>query len=96
MCQVCPGRVVAIMTWVGTRPELKSVVLNSHTDVVPVYEVWDPSPVTEQSIMGQHLTYGRMSVCQEHWKYDPFAAVKDAEGNVYGRGAQDMKCVTIQ
>uniref|UniRef100_A0A8C2L8D5 N-acyl-aliphatic-L-amino acid amidohydrolase n=1 Tax=Cyprinus carpio TaxID=7962 RepID=A0A8C2L8D5_CYPCA len=52
--EVCPGRVVAIITWVGSRPELKSVVLNSHTDVVPVYE--------------------------EHWKYDPFAAVKDADG----------------
>uniref|UniRef100_A0A8C1WX74 N-acyl-aliphatic-L-amino acid amidohydrolase n=1 Tax=Cyprinus carpio TaxID=7962 RepID=A0A8C1WX74_CYPCA len=68
--EVCPGRVVAIITWVGSRPELKSVVLNSHTDVVPVYE--------------------------EHWKYDPFAAVKDADGNIYGRGSQDMKCVTIQ
>ncbi|XP_018606700.2 aminoacylase-1-like isoform X3 [Scleropages formosus] len=33
---------------------------------------------------------------QEHWKYDAFAAVKDDEGNIYGRGAQDMKCVTIQ
>uniref|UniRef100_A0A8C1PAQ8 N-acyl-aliphatic-L-amino acid amidohydrolase n=1 Tax=Cyprinus carpio TaxID=7962 RepID=A0A8C1PAQ8_CYPCA len=68
--EVCPGRVIAIITWVGSRPELKSVVLNSHTDVVPVYE--------------------------EHWKYDPFAAVKDADGNIYGRGSQDMKCVTIQ
>uniref|UniRef100_A0A671SSI1 N-acyl-aliphatic-L-amino acid amidohydrolase n=1 Tax=Sinocyclocheilus anshuiensis TaxID=1608454 RepID=A0A671SSI1_9TELE len=52
--EVCPGRVVAIITWVGSRPELKSVVLNSHTDVVPVYE--------------------------EHWKHDPFAAVKDEHG----------------
>uniref|UniRef100_A0A8C2C067 N-acyl-aliphatic-L-amino acid amidohydrolase n=1 Tax=Cyprinus carpio TaxID=7962 RepID=A0A8C2C067_CYPCA len=68
--EVCPGRVVAIITWVGSRPELKSVVLNSHTDVVPVYE--------------------------EHWKHDPFAAVKDEHGNIYGRGSQDMKCVTIQ
>uniref|UniRef100_A0A673MRQ7 N-acyl-aliphatic-L-amino acid amidohydrolase n=1 Tax=Sinocyclocheilus rhinocerous TaxID=307959 RepID=A0A673MRQ7_9TELE len=68
--EVCPGRVVAVITWVGSRPELKSVVLNSHTDVVPVYE--------------------------GHWKYDPFAAVKDADGNIYGRGSQDMKCVTIQ
>uniref|UniRef100_A0AAR2JIF8 N-acyl-aliphatic-L-amino acid amidohydrolase n=1 Tax=Pygocentrus nattereri TaxID=42514 RepID=A0AAR2JIF8_PYGNA len=33
---------------------------------------------------------------QEQWKYDAFAAVKDAEGNIYGRGTQDMKCVTIQ
>uniref|UniRef100_A0AAR2L2W8 N-acyl-L-amino-acid amidohydrolase n=1 Tax=Pygocentrus nattereri TaxID=42514 RepID=A0AAR2L2W8_PYGNA len=68
--EVCPGRVVAIMTWTGTNPSLKSVLLNSHTDVVPVY--------------------------QEQWKYDAFAAVKDAEGNIYGRGTQDMKCVTIQ
>uniref|UniRef100_A0A8C9W9Z1 N-acyl-aliphatic-L-amino acid amidohydrolase n=1 Tax=Scleropages formosus TaxID=113540 RepID=A0A8C9W9Z1_SCLFO len=67
---VCPGRVVLIMTWLGSKPSLKSIVLNSHVDVVPVY--------------------------QEHWKYDAFAAVKDDEGNIYGRGAQDMKCVTIQ
>lgn len=68
--EVCPGRVVTILTWTGTNPILKSVLLNSHTDVVPVY--------------------------QEHWKYDAFAAVKDAEGNIYGRGTQDMKSVTIQ
>uniref|UniRef100_A0A8C6PGC7 Aminoacylase 1 n=1 Tax=Nothobranchius furzeri TaxID=105023 RepID=A0A8C6PGC7_NOTFU len=68
--EVCPGRVVSIMTWEGTKPSLKSVLLNSHTDVVPVY--------------------------QEHWKYDAFSAFKDAEGNIYGRGSQDMKCVTIQ
>ncbi|MCJ8744176.1 hypothetical protein PDJAM_G00115420 [Pangasius djambal] len=68
--EVCPGRVVTILTWTGTNPALKSILLNSHTDVVPVY--------------------------QEHWKYDAFAAVKDAEGNIYGRGSQDMKSVTIQ
>uniref|UniRef100_A0A8C9ZMZ5 N-acyl-aliphatic-L-amino acid amidohydrolase n=1 Tax=Sander lucioperca TaxID=283035 RepID=A0A8C9ZMZ5_SANLU len=62
--------VVAIMTWEGTNPTLKSILLNSHTDVVPVY--------------------------QEHWKYDAFSAFKDAEGNIYARGSQDMKCVTIQ
>ena len=33
---------------------------------------------------------------QEHWKYDAFAAVKDTEGNIYARGTQDMKSVTIQ
>ncbi|TTV91460.1 Aminoacylase-1 [Bagarius yarrelli] len=67
---VCPGRVVTILTWTGTNPALKSVLLNSHTDVVPVY--------------------------QEHWTYDAFAAVKDTAGNIYGRGSQDMKSVTIQ
>ncbi|MBN3285127.1 ACY1A protein, partial [Polyodon spathula] len=68
--EVCPGRVVGVMTWEGTNPKLRSVLLNSHTDVVPVF--------------------------QEHWKHDAFGAFKDGEGNIYGRGTQDMKCVTIQ
>jgi len=33
---------------------------------------------------------------QEHWKHDAFAAVKEENGDIYGRGAQDMKCVGIQ
>uniref|UniRef100_A0A667XX76 N-acyl-aliphatic-L-amino acid amidohydrolase n=1 Tax=Myripristis murdjan TaxID=586833 RepID=A0A667XX76_9TELE len=68
--EVFHRRVVCIMTWEGTDPSLKSILLNSHTDVVPVF--------------------------QEHWKYDAFAAVKDPEGNIYARGSQDMKCVTVQ
>ncbi|XP_060691770.1 aminoacylase-1-like [Hemiscyllium ocellatum] len=68
--EVHPGRTVVIISWEGTDPKLKSILLNSHTDVVPVFE--------------------------EHWKHDPFAAVKDEQGNIYGRGTQDMKCVTIQ
>uniref|UniRef100_A0A8B9P8N5 N-acyl-aliphatic-L-amino acid amidohydrolase n=1 Tax=Apteryx owenii TaxID=8824 RepID=A0A8B9P8N5_APTOW len=32
----------------------------------------------------------------EHWTYPPFEAVKDSQGNIYARGAQDMKCVSIQ
>ena len=63
-------RPILIATWKGTDPSLPSILLNSHTDVVPVYP--------------------------EHWKYDPFEGVKDEEGKIYGRGTQDMKCVTIQ
>lgn len=33
---------------------------------------------------------------QEKWTYDPFLAYKDEKGNIYARGAQDMKCVGIQ
>lgn len=33
---------------------------------------------------------------QEHWTYPPFEAVKDSQGNIYARGAQDMKCISIQ
>ncbi|CAM9558218.1 unnamed protein product [Laminaria digitata] len=33
----------------------------------------------------------------EHWDTDPFGAVKDeADGRIYGRGTQDMKCVCVQ
>ena len=64
------GKPIVVMTWEGKDPALPSVLLNSHTDVVPVFP--------------------------EHWRCDPFEAYKDEDGNVYGRGTQDMKCVGIQ
>lgn len=30
------------------------------------------------------------------WTHDPFGAEVDANGNIYARGSQDMKCVAIQ
>uniref|UniRef100_G3SWU1 N-acyl-aliphatic-L-amino acid amidohydrolase n=1 Tax=Loxodonta africana TaxID=9785 RepID=G3SWU1_LOXAF len=68
--EVAPGHVVTVLTWPGTNPMLPSLLLNSHMDVVPVF--------------------------QEYWTHDPFEAFKDAEGYIYARGAQDMKCVSIQ
>uniref|UniRef100_A0A1I8BS11 M20_dimer domain-containing protein n=1 Tax=Meloidogyne hapla TaxID=6305 RepID=A0A1I8BS11_MELHA len=32
----------------------------------------------------------------EHWKYPPYEAFKDNDGNIFARGAQDMKCVGVQ
>jgi len=61
---------IVVMTWKGYQPSLPSIVLNSHTDVVPIYP--------------------------ECWKYDAFSAFKDENGNIFGRGTQDMKCVGIQ
>ena len=34
-----PGKPVVVMTWPGTEPALPTLLLNSHTDVVPVFEV---------------------------------------------------------
>ena len=64
------GKPIFIMTWPGTEPELPTLLLNSHTDVVPVFP--------------------------ESWKYDPFEAVKEPNGDIYARGTQDMKSVGIQ
>uniref|UniRef100_A0A1B6H7Z7 N-acyl-aliphatic-L-amino acid amidohydrolase n=1 Tax=Homalodisca liturata TaxID=320908 RepID=A0A1B6H7Z7_9HEMI len=61
---------IVIISWKGSRPELPSLLLSSHMDVVPVYE--------------------------DKWTHAPFQADEDEEGNIYARGAQDMKCVGIQ
>uniref|UniRef100_A0A673T9R0 N-acyl-aliphatic-L-amino acid amidohydrolase n=1 Tax=Suricata suricatta TaxID=37032 RepID=A0A673T9R0_SURSU len=43
--EVAPGYVVSVLTWPGTNPRLSSVLLNSHTDVVPVFkEHWSHDP----------------------------------------------------
>jgi len=68
--RVMPNRPIVIMTWLGRDQSLKTLLLNSHMDVVPVFP--------------------------EHWTYDPFSGHKDEKGDIYGRGAQDMKCVGIQ
>jgi hypothetical protein len=31
--------VITVLTWPGTNPTLSSILLNSHTDVVPVFRV---------------------------------------------------------
>lgn len=33
---------------------------------------------------------------QDKWKYPPFSATIDEQDNIYGRGAQDTKCIAIQ
>jgi len=37
--QLKPDKPVFVMTWEGKNPQLPSVLLNSHTDVVPVFAV---------------------------------------------------------
>lgn len=61
---------MVVIKFQGSRPELPSIMLNSHMDVVPVSE--------------------------EHWTHPPFRAEIDENGNIYARGAQDMKSVGMQ
>ncbi|CAH2076578.1 unnamed protein product, partial [Iphiclides podalirius] len=60
---------ICVITWTGTNPELPSIILNSHMDVVPVAE--------------------------QDWTYPPFSAYIDENGNMYGRGTQDTKSISI-
>lgn len=68
--EVCPGRIVTLMSYYGSEPEKPSILLNSHTDVVPVD--------------------------QRFWKCDAFEGKQYENGDIYGRGVQDMKSVGIQ
>ncbi|KHN77765.1 Aminoacylase-1 [Toxocara canis] len=65
--ELVEGKPLIVMTVRGANESLPSLLLYSHTDVVPVVK--------------------------EMWKFDPFAAVKDSDGKIYGRGTQDMKSV---
>lgn len=66
-----PNKPILIASWTGTKPQLQSIMLNSHYDVVPV----DATCWT----MGE-----------------PFSGEELKDGNILGRGTQDMKCVCIQ
>ncbi|KAL4709645.1 hypothetical protein ACJJTC_007376 [Scirpophaga incertulas] len=53
-----PKKPVLVMTWEGTRPEMPSVLLNSHMDVVPVFEnSWKYPPFEARLVDG--VVYGR-------------------------------------
>ncbi|XP_061383027.1 aminoacylase-1A-like isoform X2 [Danaus plexippus] len=61
---------VCVLTLIGRQPDLPSIMLNHHGDVVPAYH--------------------------SMWKYPPYSAHIDENGDLYGRGAQDTKSVGIQ
>ncbi|XP_045768677.1 uncharacterized protein LOC123869722 [Maniola jurtina] len=61
---------VCVTTLIGRKPDLPSILLNSHSDVVPVDA--------------------------DLWTYPPFSAHIDDNGDLYGRGAQDTKDVSVQ
>lgn len=61
---------VVLLTWQGKQKSLPSILLNSHTDVVPAEK--------------------------NKWSHDPFSAHRDSKGDIYARGSQDMKCVSVQ
>lgn len=41
-CQIVyikPQKPIVIISWIGKEPQIQSILLNSHMDVVPVFEV---------------------------------------------------------
>ncbi|ELT90864.1 hypothetical protein CAPTEDRAFT_184037 [Capitella teleta] len=56
------------------------------------WEGTDPS--LPSLLLNSHIDV--VPVFPEFWKYEPFSAEKDSNGDIYARGSQDMKCVGIQ
>lgn len=79
-----PQKPIVIASLLGKDPELPSVVLNSHYDVVPcMREHWCCDPFTAEIRQG----YAGPQVPPE---------LADAGDCIYGRGTQDMKSVCCQ
>nr|XP_032516403.1 aminoacylase-1-like [Danaus plexippus plexippus] len=56
--ETVPKKPVLVMTWEGLEPELPSILLNSHMDVVPVFEEsWTYKPFEARLVDG--VIYGR-------------------------------------
>ncbi|KOX69073.1 Aminoacylase-1 [Melipona quadrifasciata] len=51
-------------------------------------------PEKPSILLNSHMDV--VPVVEDKWTYPPFSAHLDAEGNIYARGSQDMKCVGIQ
>lgn len=51
-------------------------------------------PEQQSILLNSHMDV--VPVFADKWTHDPFGAEKDENGNIYARGAQDMKCVGIQ
>ncbi|XP_048485084.1 aminoacylase-1 [Plutella xylostella] len=58
---VVPGKPVVIITWQGLCPELPSIMLNSHMDVVPVYEEHWTHPPFSAHLTADGWIYARGS-----------------------------------
>lgn len=52
---------VVVMTWQGTQPDLPSIMLNSHTDVVPVFEELWTHPPFAADVDGEGRIFARGS-----------------------------------
>ncbi|PRP83153.1 N-acyl-L-amino-acid amidohydrolase [Planoprotostelium fungivorum] len=79
----------------GKEAGLESEVIEVHPGRPVAILSWKGSdPSLPSVLLSNH--YDVVPVQKDKWKCDPWAAEKDGEGNIFGRGTQDMKSVGIQ
>eukprot|EP00696_Hemimastix_kukwesjijk_P009177 gnl/Hemi2/21625_TR7208_c0_g1_i1.p1 gnl/Hemi2/21625_TR7208_c0_g1~~gnl/Hemi2/21625_TR7208_c0_g1_i1.p1 ORF type:complete len:453 (+),score=139.05 gnl/Hemi2/21625_TR7208_c0_g1_i1:126-1361(+) len=76
-----PGIAVKEVEYVKDKPILLGTLLGQN-------------PALPSVLLNSH--YDVVPAVRAKWTVDPFSAMQDEKGNIYGRGTQDMKCVCIQ
>ena len=88
------GHPLAVLTWTGRDPSLPSVILNSHTDVVPAEtDKWTREPFGAE-LHGDKI-YGCVIILPQHPPTIMYTPVRIFPISSR-RGTQDMKSVGIQ
>ncbi|PAA93817.1 hypothetical protein BOX15_Mlig004050g2, partial [Macrostomum lignano] len=89
------GSAVAWLRGQAAELGLDSECIECHPGQPVLIMRWPGSEPNRTSLLlNSHMDV--VPVFPEHWRCDPFSADMDEQGNIYARGAQDMKCVAVQ
>ncbi|EGG24895.1 N-acyl-L-amino-acid amidohydrolase [Cavenderia fasciculata] len=61
---------------------------------IVIMKIEGSDPSLPSVLLNSHVDV--VPAVRECWNTEPFAAIKDENGNIFARGTQDMKCVCIQ
>ena len=76
-------------------PGVQTKVVEIHTGK-PILWVTLQGTCTDKKAILLNSHYDVVPAMEKFWDVDPWAAEETADGKIYGRGTQDMKCVCAQ
>ena len=74
--------------------EAKCVKVSQSGKIVIVMTIPGNDPTLSSIMLNSHMDVG--PACADNWIHGPWAANISESGNIYGRGTQDMKSVSVQ
>lgn len=74
--------------------EVENVDVGEKRSTVVLMKLEGRDPALPSLVLNSH--WDVVPAYKDHWKHDPFSGFKEENGDIYGRGAQDMKNVAVQ